>query len=230
MGEQSDPFEAYALKWYLPLSPLLRTVPMYPVVGNHDVEPAAFFEGMPFYYRAFPGFPDPRLPASLHEGRNQWYAFGAGNLQFLMLDTQTFYGEPGREEQDQWLAERLSDPAFAYSIGVLHVPPYSSGGLHSGDGIPVERFWVPLFVEGHVPLVLSGHSHNYERLEVNGVTYIVSGGGSSALYGEGVTHPFSRVFAVQTHFVLLEVYADRIDLTAIALGDAVIDQVTIPLG
>jgi hypothetical protein len=38
------------------------------------------------------------------------------------------------------------------------------------------------------------------------------------------------VFAVQTHFVLLEVYADRIDLTAIALGDAVIDQVTIPLG
>jgi len=228
VDENPDPYEAFARKWYLPLAPLLRTMPIYPVVGNHDVEAATLWQGMPFYYHAFPPFADPLLGSSAYEGRNQWYAFAYGDVQFLMLDTQTFFGEGGYNAQQAWLNERLADSRFAYTVPVFHVAPYTSG-RHVRDGEPIRMMWVPQFEAASVPLVLSGHDHNYERLIANGVTYVVSGGGSGTLYAQSRTLPESQVFARSTHFVLLEIYADRIELRAIALGGEELDRVTIPL-
>ncbi len=228
VDENPDPYEAFARKWYLPLAPLLRTMPVYPVVGNHDIEAATWWRGMPFYYHAFPPFADPLMGPSAYEGRNQWYAFAYGDIQFLMLDTQTFFGEGGYNAQQAWLTERLADGRFAYSIPVFHVAPYTSG-RHRRDGEPVRMVWGPQFEAAGVPLVLSGHDHNYERLVVNGITYVVSGGGSSTLYAQSVTLPESQIFARRTHFVLLEIYADRIELRAIALGGEELDRTTIPL-
>lgn len=215
--------EAYALKWYLPFEPLLKQIPLYPVVGNHDVEPSARVDDLPFYYRAFPPFTD-----SAFEGRNQWYTFTRQGWRFLMLDTQTFYGEAGRAEQTAWLAEQLATGDASHTVVAFHVPPYSSGNLHQGDGAPV-REWSGMFAAAGIPLVLQGHSHNYEHLEADGVTYIVSGGGSGSLYGLGVVVPESRVFEARTHYVLLELHPDRIDVTATAVEGDVLDQFTIPV-
>jgi len=228
IGENADPYEAYALKWYLPFAPLLRRMPVYTVVGNHDVEPAALWQGSPFYYQVFPPFTDPRFEPSDNEGHNQWYAFAYGDVQFVLLDTQTFFGEGGRAEQDAWLQERLSDPRFALTIPVFHVPPYTSG-LHGSDGLAVRSAWCPQFIEAGVPLVLSGHDHNYERLTADGVTYIVSGGGSAVLYSLTALLPESQFFAKEHHFVLLEITDNQIELQAIALGGQVIDQAVLTL-
>lgn len=226
--DNTDPVEAFALKYYTPFAPLLKQMPVYPVVGNHDVEVATYWQGTPFYYYAFPPFTDPRFKPSDYEGRNQWYAFAYGRFQFLILDTQTFLGEAGRSEQDAWVAERLTDDRFDYTIPVFHVPPFTSG-YHGSDGLVVRLSWVPLFESASVPIVFSGHDHNYERLSVNGTTYIVSGGGSPVLYDAEAFLPESITFARRTHFVLVEIYADRIELNAIALGGELLDQVAIPL-
>ena len=227
--ENASPVEAYALKWYLPFAPLLRRMPVYPVVGNHDIEAASMWEGAPFYYYAFPPFPDPDFPPSAFEGRNQWYAFAWNDIQFLMLDTQTFFGEAGRAEQDAWLAERLADRRFAHTIPVFHVPPYSSGPHGATDSLPVRLVWGPLFEAVDVPLVLSGHDHDYERLLVNGITYVVSGGGSATIYEMETLLEESQAAAQRAHFVLLEITADRIVLSAIAPDGEVFDQAVIPL-
>lgn len=226
--QNADPYEAYALKYYLPLAPLLHTIPIYTVVGNHDVEQEAMYQGTPFIYHAFPPFADSRFSTPGTGALNQWYAIAYGDIQFLMLDTQTFFNEQGRAEQTVWLAERLADEGFAYSIPVFHVPPFSSG-LHPYDGVAVRSEWLPLLEAAKVPLVLSGHDHNYERLAANGVTYIITGGGTTVLYGQSFTAPESIFFAKRTHFVVLEIYQDRIELRAIALGSEVIDQATVPL-
>jgi predicted phosphodiesterase len=224
-----DAYDAYALKYYLPFAPLLHRMPVYTVIGNHDVEWEALYQETPFIYHAFPSFVDPRVSTTDARDLNQWYAFAYGNVQFLMLDTQTFFNEEGRADQLAWLTERLADGRFAYSIPVFHVPPFTSG-LHPYDGLAVRSEWLPLFEASKVPLVLSGHDHNYERLVANGITYIVSGGGSSVLYNQGVTVPESVVFVHRTHFVLMELYVDRLDLKAVAPGGDVIDQTTVPLG
>jgi len=41
-------------------------------------------------------------------------------------------------------------------------------------------------------VVLSGHEHSYERLEVDGIPYIVNGSGGAALRGFGRPLPESR--------------------------------------
>lgn len=226
--QNADAYEAYALKYYLPFAPLLHKVPVYTVIGNHDVEQEALHQETPFIYHAFPPFADPLLPATNTGGLNQWYAFAYGNIQFLMLDTQTFFNEKGRAEQLAWLSERLADGRFACSIPVFHVPPFTSG-LHTYDGVAVRSEWLPLFEAAKVPLVLSGHDHNYERHQANGITYIVSGGGTSVVYGQKIAAPESVLFAQRTHFVWLEIYKDRIELRAVAPGGEVIDQTIVPL-
>jgi predicted phosphodiesterase len=226
--DNADPFEAFAVKYFQPFSPLLHQMPVYTVIGNHDVERAAMWEGMPFYDHVFPAFYDPRIEQSTYNGRNEWYAFAYGPVQFIMLNTEAFEHQDSRADQKAWLAERLADRRFSLSVPVFHIPPYSAG-LHPSDGLGVRSDWQPLFEQAGVRLILSGHDHNYQRLMVRGITYIISGGGSATLYQEGQALPESQVFARRSHFVVFQVFPDRIDLQAVALGGDIIDQTTIPL-
>ena len=108
-------------------------------------------------------------------------------------------------------------------------PTLNSSSVHPDDSLPVRYEWLPLFEQASVPVTFSGHYHHYERLIVNGVTTIISGGGSSTLYVLGQRLPESIVARRQNHFVLMEIDGDTIRLTAIALGGDVIDQVELPV-
>jgi predicted phosphodiesterase len=225
--ENSGPVEAYALKYYKTLSPLLHQLPIYTVIGNHDYDSAARWQDSYFYYYAFPPFPDPDF--SRPKDDIQYYAFAYNDVQFLMLDSEVLFGISGRGDEEAWMAERLADPRFRFTIPVFHVPPFFSGAVHPTDQFPVRQFWHPVFVSVHVPLAFSGHSHHYERLEADGITYIVSGGGSGTLYAPGEILPESQEFARRTHFVLMEIYSDRIELSAIDKTGELFDQTVIPI-
>lgn len=228
-AENTSPAEAFAIKYYKPFSPLLHAMPMYSVPGNHEYESAVRWQGAPFYYYAFPPYPDPIFDDGLPSEKGQYYAFAYQGVQFLMLDSEVFWGQPGREEQDDWMMERLADTRFAYSIPVFHIPPFTSSAIHPEDSAPLRRFWHPLFASARVPLVLSGHNHHYERLIAGDVTYVVSGGGSSALYGMGTIAPESQFFSARSHFVLLEIFSDRIDISAVDQSGLVFDLATVPV-
>ncbi len=77
--------------------------------------------------------------------------------------------------------------------------------------------------------MFSGHEHFYERLETDGISYLISGGGCSVLYNMVEQHSQSQVFARQMHFVLMEIYTDRIEISAITEAGELLDQVNIPL-
>jgi predicted phosphodiesterase len=222
----ADPFDSYVNKYYAVFAPLLQQMPVYTVPGNHDHDADIRWQGEPFYYHAFPPFEDPLIAST---GSSQYYAFSKGNLQFIMLDSQVFYGVAGREEQLQWLVDRLNDGRFSASIPVFHVSPYTSSAVHRNEGVPVQNAWAPLFAGANVPVVFSGHTHQYERLLVGSVTYIVSGGGSEITYARGALLPQSQLFARKSHFVLAEMYPDRLELTSVSMDGRTIDQVTIML-
>ena len=146
-----------------------------------------------------------------------------------MLDTHVFAGGIGRVIQDYWMTERLQDPNFRITIPIFHVAPYSSSVVHPDDGLPVRYSWNWRFEQANVPIVLSGHYHHYERLIKKGITYIVSGGGSSTLYVQGDSLPESNVYARKSHFVILEIFSDQINLNAISSDGEIIDSATISL-
>jgi acid phosphatase len=226
--DDPSPAAAYASKFYATLSALLHRMPIYTVIGNHDYDAPARWQERPFYFYAFPPFTDPQFLSNGASNTQQYYAFTYQGVQFLMLDTQVLFGVEGRQAQEAWMAERLADPRFRYTIPVFHVPPFFSGSVHPSDGDPVRQFWRPRFAEAHVPVAFSGHSHHYERLLADDTTYIVSGGGSSILYAAGEMRPESQIYVRRTHFVLVQVYADRIELTAIDKDGETFDTWTIP--
>ncbi len=228
--DSRDLANSYLLKFYQPFAPLLHQMPVYTVLGNHDYDAAVRWQGAPFYDYAFPPFPDPAFSYPEARRGNQYYAFAYQGVQFLMLDSQVLYGAEGRAEEQAWLVERLADPRFRFTIPIFHVAPYSSSSVHPDDTLAVRYTWGPLFAGANVPLSFSGHFHHYERLNAGNVTYIVTGGGSSTLYALGERQPESQVYHRRTHFVLVEVYADRIQLAAISKEGEVIDQATLPLG
>ncbi len=225
-GEESSPAEAFARKYFTMFEPLLLRNPIFPVLGNHDFDQPVRTEGRPYFVRAFPALADLSVPPS---ALGTWYSFERSGIQFIMLDSQTFHGSGGRGEQTAWLKERLEDPSFRLSIPVFHTPPYTSG-LHRSDGTALRLDWIELFQASGVLLVLSGHDHNYERIERDGMTYIVSGGGSPVLYRETEPVDGSQQFRARMHFVLVELTEGRLSLTAIDLEGNELDRALIPIG
>ena len=228
--EQGSPQDAYRLKWYQTLTSLLQSTVIYPVVGNHELYADASQLGLPYYFYAFPMLEG--LSGGWQEAppgaERQWYALELGHLQMLFLNTQQLYGGLARAQQDAWLKSRLADERFDASIVVFHVPPFTSG-RYSQDGLVVASAWVPEFEASNVVLVLSGHDHNYQRLEHNGITYLISGGGSSVLYPFEQGRNDSLRFEARSHFLLLEVGLESIELNAFDSAGGIFDSATISL-
>jgi predicted phosphodiesterase len=228
-GENTSPAEAFALKYFCPFAPLLHQLPIYAVPGNHEYAQDARIDGVPYYYHVFPPLLDSGQVDTSPSELRQYYAIVYQNIQFIFLDSQVFFGEKGKTEQEEWLDQRLKDDQFKYSVVITHVPPFTSSVIHPKDSQPVQQAWHSLFSSAQVPLVLSGHSHNYERLTVDGVTYVITGGGSSQLYPALNIDADSQAFSWSSHFVLLEFYEDQIKILAIDKNGKILDQAQVPL-
>jgi Icc-related predicted phosphoesterase len=122
---------------------------------------------------------------------------------------------------------------------MFHHPPYTSssdakafGGGHSARS--TEQALAKMLQERQAHarfriVVFSGHVHNYERHEHDGVTYFVSGGGGAHAYPieRSPDDPFQSK-QVNNHYLLVEVdhqqlkvTMNRLDLTS---GNAVWTQ------
>ncbi|MEX2030979.1 MAG: metallophosphoesterase [Anaerolineales bacterium] len=225
--EEGTAAAAYARKFYHALEPLLVSGPIYPVLGNHELDGPVSRDGAPYYFSAFPTLPEWCCGDEGSTGSREWYRVVFGTWQFLFLNSQAFYGYGDGEAQNAWLERRLGDAEFFATVPVMHIAPFS-GGLHTTDGGPLRSVWHPRFVAADVPLVLAGHDHNYERFLVDGVSYVVSGGGSRVLYAKEEELPGEVIFAARNHFLLLDLGPDGFQVQAITELGEVIDQYTWP--
>ncbi|GAA6749348.1 metallophosphoesterase [Thermus brockianus] len=156
----------------------LPAVPLYPAFGNHDA---------------------PALAAQLRRFRLEKpsYLFQLVPVAFFVL-----YSEADLPAQRAWLNEALARATAPWRILVLHRPLYSSG-LHGGSPL-LRSLLEPLLRRHGVALVLAGHDHHYERLEVGPTTHLVLGGGGARLYPTRPPLPFSRALHVAHHAFFLE--------------------------
>ena len=185
---QRTVFDVYA--------PLLREFAMFPVSGNHEYET----EDAAPYLESFV------LPEN--GDRERYYSFDWGNVHFVGLDTERIGAR-----QAQWLDADLMSNRLPWTIVLGHRPPYSSGE-HGGDSDFIRHF-IPVLEKYQVPLVLSGHEHQYERTHVrNGVTYIVTGGGGRGTRPVG-TSSFTAFAEAVIHFLFVEIRGNRLVLHAI---------------
>ncbi len=185
-----------------------KATEFFPSVGNHD-------KGGRLYLENFD------LP-----GNERWYSVERGGIHFTVLDT-TASVEPG-SEQHVFLLEDLAAAKAPFLVVVTHHPPYSTG-RHSVDGGALAANLAPVFERYGVNVVFSGHDHDYERLDVNGVTYVVTGGGGAPLRGQVGENRASKVFAEAYHFVGACVQGGGMDVQAVGLDGKAIDRFRVTL-
>lgn len=82
-----------------------------------------------------------------------------------------------------------------------------------------------MFEEAGVDVVYSGHAHDYERGELNGVLWIVTGGGGGSLDSQQQDIPHITVYEPVHHYVLVDVNGSSLVTRAIDLEGNVIDHV-----
>ena len=153
---------------------LLAQVPYLPAIGNHDLGWGAARAGRAGHAFALPPGPPGRPDGAF------WYSHDVADVHLVFLDSNAY----DRPEQEAWLD---ADLAAARARGVraifaiTHDGPYARG-YHGGSAIARARY-VPILARHRVDLVLSGHDHLYQRGEIGGLRYVVSGGGGAPLYG-----------------------------------------------
>lgn len=158
----------YTAALFTPYAAILRSTAAWTVYGNHDSysSDAATLTG-PY----FESFSLPRLgqAGGVASGTEAYYSFDRGPLHVVVLDTAESTIGAGAPML-QWLEADLAANRRPWTVAALHHPPYTKGSHDSDDpadsgGIMgvVRATLLPLLEAHGVDLVLSGHSHVYER-------------------------------------------------------------------
>ena len=153
--------------------------------------------------------------------RRRYYAVARGPLRVIVLDGN----DPGDPAQLRFLRRQLRDANEPARIVAVHQPVYTSG-LHAPSQAE-QRLWAPLLRRGRVALVLQGHNHMYERLSVDGVTYVTTGGGGAPLYP--CVRPASGLqeCVLAHHFLAVNVTAAAVSVRAVSPRGVTLDRVRI---
>lgn len=156
---------------------LLKKFPLYPVPGNHDYRDLqsapASAQNTIAYYQNF-SLPTEGEAGGIPSKTESYYSFDIGNVHFVALDSygpdkkgMYLYEEMG--EQVEWLKKDLKANKSKWVVAYWHHPPYTMGS-HDSDKeellINLRQNLLGIVEEFGVDLVLSGHSHVYERTKL----------------------------------------------------------------
>lgn len=175
--------EQFQAGFFTPYKNILRNTPVWPAYGNHDARRWVFFDIFTFPTKAESG--------GFASGTENYYSFDYANIHFVMLDTQD---NDHDGEMLSWLQQDLQQTKQQWLITVFHHPPYTKGSHNSdesGDSggrlISVRENILPVLEKYGVDLVLSGHSHMYERSDLINCHY-----GESSTFNKNMVRAASK--------------------------------------
>eukprot|EP00944_MAST-04C_sp_MAST-4C-sp1_P012707 g12707.t1 len=192
-------------------SPLLRLpfatqIPLIMAQGNHDIIESFHLEGT-FTIKNPKRFD------------NTYFSISIGSaIRFVILNSNV-----DDLKQDAFMLQEFGSDEFkaaSYRIVLCHIPPFiefwDPKAWSNGEkdwGAHVKTKWVPLFEQHKVDVVVSGHSHIYQRGRKNGIVYIVSGGGGASLEdmekNRVADYDFYKVTIGKHHLLRLKVVRKR---------------------
>ena len=208
-------------EFFKPANHLLRHIPLYPAIGNHEMNDQQFYQ----YFE---------LP-----GNDAFYSVKKGALRVIFVDTNKDI-LPG-SQQYRKLERLLARSDERWKIVVHHHPVFTSdkSSYRSSmmakpiKGDPNTLHLKDLYETYGVDFSLSGHIHGYERSwpvrknhidEDHGVVHIVAAGGGGRMRDASA---YKNWFSVETkkmhHFLNLRIWRDRLRAEAIDTAGRVFD-------
>ena len=167
-----------------------------------------------------------------------YYSYDVGAWHLIVLNSncaETGSGAPDCDagsEQERWLRADLAAHPAKCTAAYWHHPRFSSGS--KGDDATVQDLWQALYEAG-ADVVLSGHSHVYERFGLQdpkghadpdrGIREFVVGTGGADLSGFDASHANSEARQAGLHGVIkLTLHADAYDWEFVTVDHVVHDS------
>jgi hypothetical protein len=143
---------------------MLRKSVLWPAFGNHDGQSASSPTQTGVFYNIFT-LPSQGEAGGLASGTEAYYSFNFSNIHFICLNSEDI-PRATTGAMLTWLQQDLTANKKHWTVAFWHHPPYSKGS-HDSDTesrmIEMRQRALPLLENGGVDMVLTGHSHSYER-------------------------------------------------------------------
>lgn len=196
---------------------------IYPALGNHEFV-GDLTQCLENWWTAFPQL----------RGR-RWYSVQFGSRAYLInLDSNADLLPDS--PQMRWLQDQVEHlpKSVQFVFVAMHHPPVADRQiLTEVDHNPrPNEISLRDYISKVAPqskarfIVAAGHIHNYERLEVAGVTYLVSGGGGAKPYQveRGPEDKYQTTDPVNFHYIVFKLDGKEIHGTMYRLADPSADR------
>jgi hypothetical protein len=206
-----DEFKAETASWRA------ANLRVYPALGNHELVGGP--DSLKNWWAAFPEL-----------NNRRWYSVELGKRVYLInLDSNSDLMEDS--PQMLWLQDQITHlpKPVEFVFILLHHPPVADKQtLTEVDHNPrPNEIAVRDYLSKTAPqsraqfIVASGHIHNYERLSLDGVTYLVSGGGGAHPYQveRGPADEYQTTDAINFHYILFHLDNKQLEGTMYRLAD-----------
>jgi hypothetical protein len=207
---------------------LLKRQCHFTCIGNHDT----YADNAATYLDAF------YLPFNNPANSERYYSFEWGDSKFLCMDANISYA-PG-SAQFNWMVNELRCNDKKWLIVFFHQPPWTNAWspdyflpftpyfLYQGN-VDMRTTLVPEFERYDVDFVVNGHSHCYQRGNLNGVQYLITGGGGASSLDQNTNSnsPNLSVEIYQNHYVRFDISGDTAKYVMISSLNQRMDSVMV---
>lgn len=207
----------------------------YRGIGNHEMEAGVAGE------RASEEVFKENNVTYMNAYNNSIYYFDKNGSRFWMLNTEHtgFYGTIP-DDIIAWIRQN-NNPNSKFNFFFYHSPAFPTGATgFFGNFYQRDKLWQAI-EETNTPIVFNGHEHYYTRRHINsdynetinGTTFnftknvyqVTAGGMPDHLYTDYSEKKDVDVAPISVnHYVVVDVYSDRFEVTAYNMDAAVIDK------
>lgn len=225
--------------WHLAATKILSSRTFAPVMGNHECYGVDWFNALPIGYLEQFDLPD----NGAKNFGGYFYSFDYGAAHFIALNTQ--FAEldalnPGLQSAQEFFLRRdIANANRPWKIVLMHKDIYDYAQDKFND---IADKFLELFDELEIDAVFTGHLHTYRnrgkifarKKSARGTAYILCGRAGDQKYVEpnsaidDVTAPDLR--GEPESYIVLEVDADELHLTACTVDGKILDDFTLKKG
>jgi predicted phosphodiesterase len=205
-------------------APLLRERCIFACIGNHELTDGSGMAFARYFGPSEPIGPSAEPGRRVLDPKDLDLTFRWSNTRFFLLNGMVPYRTgPDRTWLERALSDADAEPGLEWRIVVVHHGPWSSGP--HGDNLYLQDADIPQVLRAHkVDLVVSGHDHIYERGAVDGLPYVVSGGGGAPPYRVRAPKPFANKLESVRHFIEASVSQTAISLRVVRVDGSTLEQ------
>ncbi len=217
--------------------PIFRNHVLYPTTGNHDMESCDPNKELGPYFDIF-SLPRNGENGGVPSGTEAYNSSNYGPIHIVNLESSKTDVSPNGAMAN-WLRRDLAVNKQKWTIVQFHHPLYSGGGHLSDDAGKSQQLrenFLPILEAGGVDLIITGHSHDFERTFLINEHYGLSNtfvesqhliqGGDGKISGDGAylkpkESPYSRkgmVHAMVGNSGLTDVGGQLEELPAVFYG------------